>query len=312
MRSATRSIPAGTTDHPAGKLLRSSTCEALERLQAPQPISDEAIHDARKALKKARADLRLLQDGMSKTDYRAENSRLRDVGRFLSPLRDARSLMEAFDSLHARYIEELQTVELGPLQKILQGNLTEARRHLDPQGKSTDLENCIRLLEGNLDLAKQEDFSSIDSSTLGPGLRRIYRKGRKAYAEAKTVPTTEALHEWRKQVKYLLNAIDGLHSSKKDQAKDQERGKVGEVLKRADRLADYLGDDHELAMLVQEIGRSTYASIDSDVIKRLDALIESCRGKLQKRAFRLGKKLYDGKPKQFTKQVGVSVCSTSG
>ncbi len=116
-------------------------------------------------------------------------------------------------------------------------------------------------------------------------MRRIYRKGRKAYAEAKTVPTTEALHEWRKQVKYLLNAIDGLHSSKKD----RERGKVVKILKRADRLADYLGDDHEFAMLAQETARGAYASIDGDVIKRLDALIEPRRMKLQKRAFRLGK-----------------------
>ncbi len=308
MKSTIRSIPAGTAGHPADKLLRSSAREALERLQAPQPISDEDIHDARKALKKARADLRLLRDGMSKTAYQAENSRLRDAGRFLSPLRDARSLIEVFDSLHDRYIEKLQAVELAPLQKILEGNLTEARRHLRPQGKSTDLENCIRLLEGSLDLAKQEGFASINSSTIGPGLRRIYRKGRKAYAEAKTVPTTEALHEWRKQVKYLHNAIDGLHSSKKDQG----RGKVVKILKRVDRLADYLGDDHELAMLVQETARGAYASIDGDLIKKLDALIESRRTRLQKRAFRLGKKLYDEKPKQLTKRAGVSVRSTSG
>jgi CHAD domain-containing protein len=308
MKSANRSIQSATAGHPAEKLLRTSVGEALELLQAPQPISDEAIHDARKALKKARADLRLLQDGMSKPTYQAENAGLRDAGRFLSPLRDARSLIEAFDSLHARYIDELQGVELAPLQKMLRGNLAKARRHLHPQGKSADLGNCIRLLEGSLDLAKQENFSSIDSSTIGPGLRRIYRKGRKAYAEAKTVPTTETLHEWRKQVKYLLNAIDGLHCSKKDRGK----GKVVKILKRADRLADYLGDDHELAMLAQETARGAYASIDGDVIKRLDALIAPRRVKLQKRAFRLGKKLYDEKPRRFTKQTGVCVRSTSG
>jgi CHAD domain-containing protein len=308
MKSPNRSIQSETAGHPAEKLLRTSVGEALERLQAPQPISDEAIHDARKALKKARADLRLLQDGMSKPTYQAENAGLRDAGRFLSPLRDARSLIKAFDSLHARYIDELQGVELAPLQKILHGNLAKARRHLHPQGKSADLGNCIRLLEDSLDLAKQGDFSSINSSTIGPGLRRIYRKGRKAYAEAKTVPTTEALHEWRKQVKYLLNAMDGLHSAKKD----LKRGKVVKILKRADRLADYLGDDHEFAMLAQDTARGAYTAIDGDVIKKLDALIEPRRVKLQKRAFRLGKKLYDEKPRRFTKQTGVGVRSTSG
>ena len=308
MKSANRSIQSETAGHPAEKLLRSSVGEALDRLKAPQPISDEAIHEARKALKKARAALRLLQDGMSKTTYQAENSRLRDAGRFLSPLRDARSLIEAFNSLHERYNDELQGVELAPLQKILHGNLAKARRHLHPQGKSADLESCIRLLEDSLDLAKQADFSSINSSSIGPGLRRIYQKGRKAYAQAKTIPTTEALHEWRKQVKYLFNAMDGLHSSKRD----RESGKVVKILKRADRLADYLGDDHEFAMLAQETARGAYAAIDGDVLKKLDALIGPRRVKLQKRAFRLGKKLYDEKPKQFTKQTGVSIRSASG
>ena len=163
MKSAIRSIPTGAAPHPADKLLRMSVGEVLERLQAPQPISDEAIHDARKALKKARADLRLLQDGINKTTYQAENADLRDAGRFLSPLRDARSLIEAFDSLHDRYIDELQGVELVPLQKILRGNLVKARRHLHPQGKSTALENCMRLLEGSLDLL-QEDIVVLEQA----------------------------------------------------------------------------------------------------------------------------------------------------
>ncbi|MDN5881005.1 MAG: CHAD domain-containing protein [Nitrosospira sp.] len=289
----------GTPVHPAYRLLRTAVSEALQQLQAPQPISDEAIHDARKALKKARAALRLLQDGMSKTTYQEENSGLRDAGRFLSPLRDAKSLIDAFDSLHDRYIHKLQGVELAPLQKILRENLTKARRHLHLPGKSTELKNSIRLLKNCITSAKKKDFPSIDSATIDSGLRRIYRKGCKAQADAKSAQTTEALHEWRKQVKYLLNAVDGLHTSKKDNA----GGDVAKILKRADQLADYLGDDHELAMLAQETARGTYASVDADVIKALHALIDRRRAKLQQRAFRSGKKLYDRKPKKFTKQA---------
>lgn len=48
----------------------------------------------KESLKKGRVDLGLLEDGMSKAAYQAENRGMRAV--FLSLLRDARSLIEAF------------------------------------------------------------------------------------------------------------------------------------------------------------------------------------------------------------------------
>ncbi len=261
--------------------------------QSTPPISDEAIHDARKALKKARAALRLLQDGMSKTTYQLENSRLRDSGRFLSPFRDAKSLIDAFDSLRDRYGDELRGFELAPLQKILHANLIKARRHFSHT--PTEQENCVRLLKDCVALTKKEDFASINSEAINPGLRRIYRKGCKARTEADTVRTPEALHEWRKQVKYLLNAVEGLQPVAK--------GDVAKILKWTESLADSLGYDHDLAMLSQETARGTYAPVEAEVIKTLHGLIDRRRAKLQERAFSLGKKLYDKKPKQFAKNI---------
>lgn len=287
---------ATRTNTPANracKVLQQAIGEALEEVSPPPPISDEAIHDARKALKKARAALRLLQDGMSKTTYQLENSRLRDSGRFLSPFRDAKSLIDAFDSLRDRYGDELRGFELAPLQKILHANLIKARRHFSHT--PTEQENCVRLLKDCVALTKKEDFASINSEAINPGLRRIYRKGCKARTEADTVRTPEALHEWRKQVKYLLNAVEGLQPAAK--------GDVAKILKWTERLADSLGYDHDLAMLSQETARGTYAPVEAEVIKALHGLIDRRRAKLQERAFSLGKKLYDKKPKQFAKNI---------
>ena len=111
---------ATRTNTPANracKVLQQAIGEALEEVSLPPPISDEAIHDARKALKKARAALRLLQDGMSKTTYQLENSRLRDSGRFLSPFRDAKSLIDAFDSLRDRYGDGFEALSLPPFRR---------------------------------------------------------------------------------------------------------------------------------------------------------------------------------------------------
>jgi CHAD domain-containing protein len=293
MKRALQTARAATSGNPAYGMLHTAISEALKYLKAPPPISDESIHDARKSLKKARAALRLLQDGMSKHTYETENSRLRDAGRFLSPFRDARSLIDAFDSLHDRYDDKLQGVNLAPLQKILHANLTKARRHF--LHTPTELKNCIRLLKDCITLAKKEEFSSIDFEAVETGLRRVYRKGLKARAEAEAARTPEALHEWRKQVKYLLNAVEDLHPS--------EKGSVVKILKWIDQLADCLGNDHDLAMLSQEIARGTYASVDSEVIKTLHGLIDRRRTKLQKKAFSLGEKLYDWKPKRFTQRM---------
>jgi CHAD domain-containing protein len=287
-------------DNPIYRRLRETIDEALEQLEPARPVPDENIHTARKSLKKARAVLRLLRDGMGDDAYQAENSSLRDAGRVLSPIRDARSLIDAFDSLHDRYMKELEQVELEPLRKILHSNLTKARRglHLDSPAKSKDLKNCIRGLEDCLVLTKREDFAAIDPAVAGSGLQRIYRTGRKAFAEARAVRTTEALHEYRKQVKYLFNAIDGLVNS-------HNNGNNGnsKILKWADRLGDRLGDDHELAVLSLEISRATYTPVDSDVIRILHELIQRRRVKLERDALRLGKKLYAQKPGKFRKDL---------
>jgi predicted NBD/HSP70 family sugar kinase len=47
--------------------------------------------------------------------------------------------------------------------------------------------------------------SEVLSATVG--VRRIFRGGRKAFANARS-KDDQALHEWRKQARYLLNQLD--------------------------------------------------------------------------------------------------------
>ena len=71
--------------------IRSQATKANESLTQNWPPADQAIHDARKRIKKARAGLRLLRAGMSAREYRRENESLRDAGRLLSPVRDSKT-----------------------------------------------------------------------------------------------------------------------------------------------------------------------------------------------------------------------------
>jgi hypothetical protein len=63
-----------------------------------KPDRDEAIHEARKNVKKIRGVLRLMRPELGEI-YRLENTHFRDIGRQLSQFRDAGAMIETFDAL---------------------------------------------------------------------------------------------------------------------------------------------------------------------------------------------------------------------
>src|SRR3954462_8594203 len=65
--------------------------------QPDDPV--EAVHDARKRLKKTRALLRAARPAMRPDAFRAYNRELRDQGRALSGARDADVMVETVDAL---------------------------------------------------------------------------------------------------------------------------------------------------------------------------------------------------------------------
>jgi CHAD domain-containing protein len=271
--------------NPAAREMHASIAAALARLAQPR-ISDEAVHETRKALKKARAALRLLRPGLEPAVYRAQNALLRDAGRCLSPLREPKSMLETLAALQAHAPEALSQVKLDRLRKSLRAEKASATRDL--AGRRAALAKCIRLLKYSLARAEQPDFSRIGPEPLADGIRRIYRKGRRSLAQARKSRAPEAFHEWRKQTKYLLNALETLYGSKAKRAG-----------KRAEKLADRLGDEHDLDAL----GKRTQTLKTPQSLKTLQALIARRRSRLQKQALSLGKKLYVEKPKRFVRRI---------
>src|SRR5256885_4190149 len=63
------------------------------------PADDEVVHSARKAIRHARAGLRLLRDAVPRTMYEHEDERLRAAGRQLSDVRDCKVQLETLAAL---------------------------------------------------------------------------------------------------------------------------------------------------------------------------------------------------------------------
>ena len=97
MAKPLRHTKSGTTE--VQRLLCRHIDRALKALQGNQPLSDAAVHGARKQLKKGRADLRLLRKALGSQRYAYEDTVLRDVARPLTAVRDARTFMDTLDRL---------------------------------------------------------------------------------------------------------------------------------------------------------------------------------------------------------------------
>src|SRR5579875_592563 len=88
---------------------------ATSQLRTGDPEKlEESIHEARKAIKRLRALLRLVRPELGSC-FRKENAALRDVGRSLSDLRDSSIVLETFDALSDVETErqELESVRAG-------------------------------------------------------------------------------------------------------------------------------------------------------------------------------------------------------
>jgi hypothetical protein len=165
-------------------------------------------------------------------------------------------------------------------------------RHRERLGARV-LRRCVQSLAGARARPAPWKDDTLQTDQIAAGLRRIFRAGRKTLAAAKRAGTPEALHEWRKQVKYLSNALKIL---------DGSSAALKKIDEQAGQLADHLGEDHDLAQLGRYIESEKY-SMEIEAKQNLASLIEFQRGNLQKRAYALGARIYAEKPGVFMRKL---------
>jgi CHAD domain-containing protein len=242
---------------------------AIESLR--QGTDEQAVHLARKSCKRVRAALRLLRAGLGEREYRLDNRRVRDSARPLTAVRDAIMLPQTLGRL---------TKHPQPLERDLEADYHRARQALARRGARTAIE---QLRDTRARLTK---ITSVDCEVASAvaGAKSVYRAGRKALGKARS-RQDKALHEWRKQSQYLLNQLELLRSIYNVGFKKLHR--------RAKRIAEALGDDHDLSVLSSKLrpGEACERPVGKHIEKR--------RRKLQARAFRHGKRLYRHSAKHF-------------
>jgi CHAD domain-containing protein len=252
---------------------------------------DEAIHEARKSVKKIRGVLRLVQPALSEI-YRLENPFFRDVGQRLSQFRDAGAMIEAFDGLRKRY-----GAELG------RGGLTSIRRGLkarkDQAEQQGDIEKVLHgiaaLLRRSATRAAHWPLAADGFDAIAPGLEVTFRRGKKALARARKHPLPENYHDWRKRVKdhwYHVRLLEGFWD---DTMPAYER--------RLKDLETWLGEDHNLVVLEEKVMAEPGFYGSKPEIALFARLIARYHKELRDDALALGARVYHGQPRQFSKNM---------
>src|SRR5579863_984905 len=201
---------------------------------------DEAIHEARKSIKKVRALLRLVSPELGGA-FARENARLRDIARRLSDFRDSFAIIETFDDLKNKYEDEtrhkLQSVRAG-----LAKRRNEAGREEDV---AIVLNEAAAALRKAAKRAKAWPFETNGYAAVGPGLEETYRAGRKALEAVRKDPLPENYHLLRKRVKdrwYHMRLLE-----------DLQTGEMRAGEQSLKDLETWLGNEHNLTVLRETI-----------------------------------------------------------
>lgn len=254
-----------------------------------QAAPAEAVHEARKHFKKLRGLLRLVRPALSEKVYQRENAALRDLGRALALARDAQVRLDRCRELLAG--ADAKTVKAAQaVMKRLEAELGEAPvapGRGDPHELLGELGRALRR-------AERWKLSATGYGALGPGLEQVYARGRKALERCRQQPGDEALHDWRKHVKYLMYQLRLLQRIWPEMLRPLEE--------QLDKLSDLLGEDHDLAVLAD-----WFAGLGdkSKPPASLQARLNARRAELQQQAIRLGRRLFAEKPSRFAGRMGV-------
>lgn len=241
----------------------------------------EAVHEARKDMKKLRALLRLARGELGRQTYDRENACFRDAARELAGQRDADVMLETLDRL--TYLPAGQAWEV---RKRIQADL---ERNGGEGDRTAAARSAIAILKEARGRVSHWRLERDSFDALEKGLEKTYRRGRREFEAAMEEPTVESLHEWRKRVKHLWYHHTLLRSLWPP---------VMEVTgDEAHALSDHLGDDHDLAVLAAWVEEHGGAGPDfRDAVDRR-------RSELQAEAFRLGTRVYAEKPRAYTKRL---------
>ncbi len=288
-------VPRISQDHPAGEALRRLMRKTMRALaqDLEQARSGKTVHPARRRLKLARSQLRLMRPALGAESFREENQTLRDAAQRLAGLRHTEAMIEAIAKLKA------EAEDLAPDMAVFAALEAAARDHREdvasPQDTARSIAEALALIEELRGRISSWTLPKRDISLFVEGMRACFAKARRLLRQGLERQEMPLLHEARKSVIHHLHHIELLAPLWPKLFKVW----AGEL----QTLREDLGDLNDLDDLAAELDRadSPFAAVESKA--RAVELIDRRRKSILARIASETGHLFAEEPKNFAARI---------
>jgi CHAD domain-containing protein len=266
--------------------------DCLVRLASPDAVTPDDIHAIRKNCKKQRAILRMMRRELGNRRYRRENRFYRDLSREFASVRESAVALQMLEALIEETSETISPTTFTGLRTRLQEN-----HHTQSDLLFNDtqrINEATKKLQAARDRIDKWTVQHRSDKVVKAGLKLVYSRGYAALDDVDDQTTAEALHEWRKSVKYLWYHLQIIQPTWPDGIEPQ--------VQQLDRLGDLLGLDHDYAELKTILYQLPEASDNTDDVMTLIYTLDAKRKALQAEALYLGRRFFAEKPDAFVRR----------
>ncbi len=288
--------PGRSTKREVRRVAAERLCDAIERLDAvldgqPGVDVETTIHEVRKRCKESRGLARLVRGALG-DEFRPFDQLVRGAANQLSATRDAHAVLATFDRLIDAHPADVD----GLLRSV-----RDRQAEMSAAATAAIEDGDDRILVARDLLVTARDCSDEWTlrngfAPLGDGLEATYDLGRRWHRALERSATNERIHEWRKAVKYLWYQTRLLT--------DAAPSVMEPLVEQLDGLADALGDDHDLAVLVGLLDAEPRQFGADDVVAHARRIATAQQDELRVGALRAGSTIYVESASAFRHRIG--------
>ena len=268
------------------RVLSEENRKALVLLENWRQDPAEHIHRARQSCKRCRALLRTFRASAPYV-FDVENRFYRDLARSLSCARDTEAVVEAVELLEERIWEPGPREALGMLRTGLKQRAAAEVNHSIAELETDIATACQSLKNAETRLARLP-LRGLRRRDLKRGVRKSFGRAAHAFAQAAKSPTDQALHKWRRQVKYSYYQTRLM--------RDLMPRWSRQFAAPLDELAEQLGHYQDLVVL-QKLLNSLPDDLGIDeYLLRLRGIIQRAQLESRQTAIAIGRKIFESEP----------------
>jgi hypothetical protein len=242
----------------------------------------------RTTIKRLRAFLRLIQPEITKIVFEREDLRLKEAAHRLSLARDRQVARQTLPTLAVSNKREQEAVAAAL-----------AGLEADP-GSEAGIDEAMRQAAADLEQTRRSlhrlRFAGSEWNTIAPGLRKVYRQGRKRMRTALADGNDADFHKSRIRVKNLYYELQLL---------EPVWGKrLSKMLSHLAKPQEKIGDDHYLVVLKSLLRKDPAAFGGTDAVERIICSVDHKSRRLRRSIEPVGEAIFAPGPGRFVHKLG--------